>query len=49
MMFGDGTQAVRESFFTMADVYFHSGYYPSVFDQNSEEAEGDHFRQPRQK
>jgi len=37
MMFGDGRKLFANHFFTMADVYFHSGYYPSVFDQNSEE------------
>jgi tetratricopeptide (TPR) repeat protein len=37
MMFGDGRKLFANHFFTMADVYFHSGYYPSVFDKNSEE------------
>ena len=37
MMFGDGRKLLANQFFTMADVYFHSGYYPSVFDRNSEE------------
>lgn len=37
MMFGDGRKLLANQFFTMADVYFHSGYYPSVFDKNSEE------------
>ena len=35
MMFGDARQLFANQFFTMADVYFHSGYYPSVFDQNA--------------
>ena len=35
MMFGDGRKLFANQFFTMADVYFHSGYYPSVFDQNA--------------
>jgi tetratricopeptide (TPR) repeat protein len=33
LMFGDGRKLMASQFFTMADVYFHSGYYPSVFDQ----------------
>jgi len=34
MMFGDGRKLFANQFFTMADVYFHSGYYPSVFDRS---------------
>ena len=37
MMFGDGRKMFANHFFTMADVYFHSGYYPSIFDKNSSE------------
>lgn len=37
MMFGDGRKLFANQFFTMADVYFHSGYYPSVFDKHAEE------------
>jgi tetratricopeptide (TPR) repeat protein len=37
MMFGDGRKLFANQFFTMADVYFHSGYYPSVYEQHSEE------------
>ena len=37
MMFGDGRKLFANHFFTMADVYFHSGYYPSVFDQRATE------------
>jgi len=37
MMFGDGRKLFANHFFTMADVYFHSGYYPSVFDKHAEE------------
>jgi len=37
MMFGDGRKLFANHFFTMADVYFHSGYYPSVFDRNASE------------
>ena len=35
MMFGDGRKLFANHFFTMADVYFHSGYYPSVFDKHA--------------
>ena len=37
MLFGDGRKQFANHFFTMADVYFHSGYYPSIFDKNSGE------------
>ncbi|MDR3456928.1 MAG: hypothetical protein P4N60_05740 [Verrucomicrobiae bacterium] len=37
LMFGDGRKLLANQFFTMADVYFHSGYYPSIFDKNSSE------------
>ena len=37
MMLGEGRQLFANQFFTMADVYFHSGYYPSIFDKNAEE------------
>jgi len=37
MVFGDGRKLFANHFFTMADVYFHSGYYPSIFDQKSGE------------
>jgi len=37
LMVGDGRKLLASQFFTMADVYFHSGYYPSVFDSNSGE------------
>ncbi len=37
MLFGDGRKLFANHFFTMADVYFHSGYYPSVFDQGAAE------------
>lgn len=39
MMFGDGRKLFANHFFTMADVYFHSGYYPSVFDGAGKESE----------
>ncbi|MFM2082974.1 MAG: Tetratricopeptide repeat [Verrucomicrobiota bacterium] len=31
---GDARRMFANHFFTKADVYFHSGYYPSIFDQN---------------
>jgi tetratricopeptide (TPR) repeat protein len=36
MLFGDGRRLFANQFFTMADVYFHSGYYPSIFDLRDE-------------
>jgi tetratricopeptide (TPR) repeat protein len=36
MMFGDARKLFANQFFTMADVYFHSGYYPTIFDQNAQ-------------
>jgi tetratricopeptide (TPR) repeat protein len=36
MLFGDGRRMFANEFFTMADVYFHSGYYPSIFDLREE-------------
>jgi tetratricopeptide (TPR) repeat protein len=37
LLLGDGRELMANQFFTMADVYFHSGYYPSIFDKNAEE------------
>ncbi len=36
VLFGDGRRMFANQFFTMADVYFHSGYYPSIFDLREE-------------
>jgi tetratricopeptide (TPR) repeat protein len=36
VLFGDGRRMFANQFFTMADVYFHSGYYPSIFDLRDE-------------
>lgn len=33
IMLGDARRLFANHFFTKADVYFHSGYYPSFFDQ----------------
>ncbi len=32
-MLGDSRKLFADHFFTRSDVYFHSGYYPSIFDQ----------------
>src|SRR6185437_14427863 len=40
-LLGDGRQMVADYFYTEADVYFHSGYYPSVFDQARKQEESD--------
>ncbi|HWC59274.1 MAG TPA: hypothetical protein VHC44_06225 [Verrucomicrobiae bacterium] len=41
-LLGDGRKMVADYFNTEADVYFHSGYYPSMFEQarKEEESEG---------
>jgi tetratricopeptide (TPR) repeat protein len=36
VMVGEGRKVFANQFFSMADIYFHSGYYPSVFDQGAE-------------
>lgn len=36
ILLGDGRKLFADYFYTQADVYFHSGYYPSMFDQNPE-------------
>jgi len=33
LVFGEGRRLFANEFFVMADVYFHSGYYPSMFDR----------------
>lgn len=40
-LLGDGRQMVADYFTVQADVYFHSGYYPSIFDQARQEEERD--------
>ena len=35
VVLGDGRRLFANHFFTKADVYFHSGYYPSIFDNNA--------------
>jgi tetratricopeptide (TPR) repeat protein len=38
-LLGDGRKTVADYFYVQADVYFHSGYYPSIFDQARREEE----------
>src|SRR6266705_2919921 len=33
VLLGDGRRLFANHFFVKADIYFHSGYYPSIFDQ----------------
>lgn len=40
-LLGDGRQMVSDYFYTQADVYLHSGYYPSIFDQARKQEEAD--------
>jgi tetratricopeptide (TPR) repeat protein len=37
LLFGEGRRLFANQFFIMGDVYFHSGFYPSIFDQQEEE------------
>jgi tetratricopeptide (TPR) repeat protein len=37
LLFGEGRRLFANEFFVMADVYFHSGYYPSIFDRQETE------------
>ena len=38
VLLGDGRRMFANHFFVKADVYFHSGYYPSIFYQGAHEA-----------
>lgn len=38
VLFGDGRRLFANHFFVKADVYFHSGYYPSIFYQGSHDS-----------
>lgn len=38
-MFGESRKLFADHFFTRSDVYFHSGYYPSIFDQAAKNKE----------
>ena len=35
LLFGDSSRIFANSFFTKADAYYHSGFYPTIFDNNS--------------
>ena len=37
LLFGEGRRLFANEFFIMADSYFHSGYYPSIFDKQETE------------
>src|SRR5438105_2394938 len=39
---GDGRRLFANHFFVKADVYFHSGYYPSIFDQTQPHKDSHH-------
>ncbi len=34
LLLGDSSQMFANSFFVKADEYYHSGYYPTIFDNN---------------
>ena len=40
-LLGEGRQMAADYFYVKADVYFHSGYYPSIFDQARQAEEKD--------
>jgi tetratricopeptide (TPR) repeat protein len=40
-LLGETRQTVADYFYTQADVYFHSGYYPSIFDAARKQEEQD--------
>jgi tetratricopeptide (TPR) repeat protein len=42
ILLGDGRRLFANHFFVKADVYFHSGYYPSIFDQAAAPADSRH-------
>ncbi|HEY3932348.1 MAG TPA: hypothetical protein VGM58_08255 [Verrucomicrobiae bacterium] len=37
LLSGEGQKLFANEFFSMSDAYFHSGFYPSIFDQQEEE------------
>jgi tetratricopeptide (TPR) repeat protein len=39
LVLGEGRKLFANQFFTMGDVYFHNGFYPSIFDQHEEQPE----------
>ena len=40
-LLGDGRKIVADYFYVQGDVYFHSGFYPSIFDQARQQEESD--------
>lgn len=42
VLFGEGRRLFANHFFVEADVYFHSGYYPSIFDQAARPKDSSH-------
>lgn len=42
IIMGDGRRMFANHFYSKADVYFHSGYYPSIFDQARQIAADNH-------
>jgi tetratricopeptide (TPR) repeat protein len=42
VLLGDSRQLFANHFFEKADVYFHSGYYPSIFDQRQAPQDSQH-------
>ncbi len=41
IVMGDGRRMFANHFYTKADVYFHSGFYPSIFEQARQQMEKD--------
>jgi tetratricopeptide (TPR) repeat protein len=37
LLMGDGRKLFANEFYVMGDVYFHSGYYPSMFDRHDDQ------------
>ena len=35
LLLGDSSKLFANSFFVKADAYYHSGYYPTIFDNNA--------------
>jgi len=46
VLLGDGRKILANHVFVQADVYFHSGYYPSVFDQAYTPTNSSHMTEP---
>lgn len=45
VMFGEGRRLFANHFFTQADVYFHGGYYPSIFDRSQQPRDTRHMQE----